>query len=78
MMKVIGSFILVGCLMVGSADAQNCSNGVCRTPVRTVVRSVAQPVRSCVQGVVVRQPVRSMGRRVLRCRPLRGLFGWRS
>lgn len=90
MMKVIGSFILAAGLMVSSADA-GCPGGVCRTPVRasvgwmqthqpvrTVARRSVHSVQSCVQGVVVRQPVRSMGRKVLRCRPLRGLFGWGS
>jgi hypothetical protein len=64
--------------MIGTANAQNCSNGVCSTgPVRSVVGWVVreQPVRTVVRNVVSRQPVRSCVRRATRVRPLQRLFG---
>ena len=70
-MKFVAAAVLGCALMVGSADAGECTSRC--TPVRTVVSSVvsAQPVRS----LVAVRPVRSVLNRVRAVRPLQRMLG---
>jgi len=66
-MRFIAATILGFALMVGTADAGNCT-GRC-TPVRTVVSKVVsvQPVRSVVCRVRAVRPLQRLLNRIRRC-----------
>jgi hypothetical protein len=66
-MRFVAAAVLGFALMVGSADAGECTSRC--TPVRTVVSDVvsAQPVRSVLDRVRAVRPLQRMLNRVRRC-----------
>jgi hypothetical protein len=66
-MRFVSAVVLGFALMVGSADAGECTSRC--TPVRTVVSSVvsAQPVRSAVCRVRAVRPLQRLLDRIRRC-----------
>ena len=77
-MRMIGAMILGCALMVGSADAGECTSRC--TPVRTVVSNVvsAQVVRSTVFRVRAVRPLQRLLNRVRRCCQSLYLAGFRA